>query len=137
MRNVLAAAVLAIPSMLSAQAMHTGISHLVASVDAPAFAFQASAINAVAPRVFSGLIAPVRLNSVQLAPTAVVAKGEVTVEFTVDAAGVPQNVEVVKPLNAAIDAQVVAAVSKIRYTPGKLDGQAVPMPVTMRVALNQ
>src|ERR1700761_8227524 len=98
MRSVLAAAVLALPSLMSAQALHTGISHLVASVDAPAFAFQAGSINAVAPRVFSGLIAPVRLNSIKAIPGAATS-GEVEVHYTVDTAGVPQNVEVVKPLD--------------------------------------
>ncbi len=136
MRSVLAAAVLAMPALVSAQALHTGVSHLVASVDAPEFAFQASALHAAAPRVFTGLIAPVRLSAIQLAPGAVVAKGEVTVEYTVDADGVPQNVHVVKPMNQAVDARVVAAVQKARYTPGKLNGQPIAVPVTLHVALD-
>ena len=62
--------------------------------------------------------------------------GEVVVEYTVDKAGVPQNVHVVKPLDAATDNRVVDAVSKVRYTPGTLDGAAVEVPVKLRVAIN-
>ncbi len=135
MRKVLAAAILAIPSILSAQAVHTGISHLVASVDAPAFAFQASAVSAAAPRVFSGLIAPIRLNALTLAPSRFDNTGKVTLEYTVDAAGFPQNIKVVDAADKATADRVVAAVRNIRYTPGKLDGVAVAVPVVLHVDL--
>jgi hypothetical protein len=134
MRTVLAAAILAIPSILPAQAVHTGISHLVASVDAPAFAFQASAVNAAAPRVFSGLIAPIRLNALTLGSSVVANEGKITVEYTVDAAGVPQNIKVVDA-DAATAERVAAAVRNIRYTPGKLNGVAVAVPVTLHIDL--
>ena len=136
MRSILAAAVLlAAPVMMPAQALHSNVSHLVASVDAPAFAFQASAVNAAVPHIYTGLIAPVRINALKLSPSPFVS-GEVVVEYTVDKAGVPQNVHVVKPLDAATDNRVVDAVSKVRYTPGTLDGAAVEVPVKLRVAIN-
>ena len=136
MRKVLVAAILALPTLVSAQALHTGVSNLVASVDAPAFAFQVSAVNAVAPRVFTGLIAPVRLNALTLAPglTPAVA-GTVTVEYTVDATGVPQNVHVLNAADKGTADRVAAGVEKIRYTPGKLNGQPIAVPVTLRVAV--
>lgn len=137
MRSLLAASVLCLPAIVSAQAVHSGL-HLVASVDAPAFAFQASAVKAVSPRVFTGIIAPIRLTAVQLAPSvaAVHPKGEVVVEYTVDTAGKPENVHVVKPLETNTDQAVVEAVKRVRYTPGQLDGQTIAVPVTLHVAVN-
>ena len=136
MRSILATALLAVPSLLPAQAMHTGISQLVASVDAPAVLSQASAVNAAAPHIYTGLIAPVRLNAMKLAPAVKAATpGDVTVEYTVDTAGIPQNVHVTKKLNVLTDEQVVEAVKQIRYTPGTLNGSAVAVPVTLHVAI--
>jgi TonB family protein len=136
MRTVIAAAILALPTLVSAQAMHTGVSSLVASVDAPAFAFQAGAVSAAAPRVFTGLIAPIRLNALTLAPSKVPAPaGTVVVEYTVDATGVPQNVQVVNAADKETGERVAAAVRNVRYTPGKLNGQPVAVPVTLKVAL--
>jgi TonB family protein len=138
MRSILAAAVLFVaPVVMPAQALHANVSHLVASVDAPAFAFQASAVNAAAPRIYTGLIAPVRMNALKLAASPTAVSGQVTVEYTVDTAGVPQDVHVVKALDANTDERVVTAVRQIRYTPGTLNGTAVAVPVTLHVAINQ
>lgn len=134
MRQVIAAAILVLPSLVSAQAVHS-ISHQLASVEAPAFAFQASALKAGTPRVFSGLIAPIRMSNLQLAPSvAPVRDGEVVVSYTVDTAGVPENIHVVQSLDATANNRVVEAVRKMRYTPGQLDGQPVDTPVTLHVA---
>ncbi len=136
MRKVLAAIIFAIPSILSAQAVHTGISHLVASVDAPAFAFQAGAISAVAPRVSTGLIAPIRLTALTLAPSQMsVEPGKITVSYTVNAAGVPQDIKVVDAVDKATADRVAAAVRNMRYAPGKLNGIAVDVPVVLHVDL--
>lgn len=137
MRQVLAAAILAVPSLVSAQAVHS-VSHLLADAGAPAFAFQAGAITAGMPRVFSGLIAPVRLTSLNLLPVAAPASGEVVVTYTVDTAGIPQDVQVVTPAGHGTNTSVVAeAVRKMRYTPGQLDGQAVAMPITLHIAFTR
>jgi TonB family protein len=136
MRSILAAAALLVaPVLMPAQALHSNVSHLVASVDAPAFAFQASAVKAATPRIYTGLIAPVRLNALKVAASPAVS-GEVVVEYMVDKAGVPQNVHVVKSLDNATNERVVEAVSKVRYTPGTLNGTAVDVPVTLHVAIN-
>ncbi len=137
MRSVLAAALLAVTSVAaSAQAMHSGISHLVASVDAPAFGFQASAITAAKPRVFSGIVAPIRLTEVKLAASLTPARvSDVTVQYTVDEAGVPQNVKILSSVDEATSARVADAVSKLKYKPGTLDGQPMAIPVTLHVAL--
>ena len=135
MRQALVAAILALPSIVSAQAIHS-VSRQLASVEAPAFAFQAGALNAGTPRVFTGLIAPIRMSNLQLgASIAPLKDGEVVVSYTVDTTGVPENVQVVKSFDDTTNSRVVDAVRKMRYTPGKLDGQAIEVPVTLHIAL--
>ena len=63
----------------------------------------------------------------------VVTPGTVTVEYTVDEAGVPQNVHVLKAADKETGDRVAAAVRNVRYTPGKLNGQAIAVPVTLNV----
>ena len=138
MRSLLVAAALCLPTLGSAQAVHSGVSHVVALMDAPAFAFQAGAVRAAMPRTFSGIIKPVRLTALQLAPQgAALPQGEVVVEYTVNTAGVPEDIHVVKPLGRDSDKAVVEAVRRMRYTPGQLDGQPVATPVTLHVALSR
>lgn len=138
MRSLLIATALCIPAAGSAQAIHAGVSHMVAIMDAPAFAFQAGAVRAGLPRVFSGLVAPVRLTEVQLKPAITpLPQGEVVLEYTVNTAGVPEDVHVVKPLGKVTDERVVEAVRRVRYAPGKLDGEPVATPMTLHVSLTR
>ena len=137
MRSILAAAALCLPAIVSAQAVHS-VSHVLAAAEAPAFAFQTSAIKAGLPRVFTGLIAPVRLTSLNLLPVSAPAGGEVVVTYTVNSTGVPEDVQVVTPVGHGANASVVVeAVRKLRYTPGQLDGQAVAVPVTLHIAFTR
>ena len=137
MRSFIAAAILSFPALVSAQAMHS-VSHLLASVDAPAYMFQAGALNAGMPRVFSGLIAPIRLTSADaLAAATPIHQGEMVVSYIVDTNGVPEDVQVVKSADAMANARVVEAVRNMRYTPGKLDGQPVATPVTLHIAFTR
>ena len=136
MRQVLAAAILSLPALVSAQAVHS-VSHLLAAADAPAFAFQAGAITAGMPRVFTGLIAPVRLTSLQLIPATSIPSGEVVVSYTVGTTGVPEDVHVVKSVDELAEGRVVEAVRRIRYTPGQLDGQPIAVPVTLHIAFTR
>ena len=138
MRSLLIATILCLPSIGSAQAMHAGVSHAVALMDAPAFAFQASAVRAVQPRIFSGLIAPVRLSAVKLLPAnAPLPLGEVVVQYMVNTTGMPEDIHIVKSSNKVTDQRVIEAVSRVRYEPGKLNGEPVATPVTLHVAFTQ
>ncbi len=135
MRKALAVAILALPSLVSAQAVHS-VSHQIASIEAPAFAFQTGAIKAGTPRVFTGLIAPIRMTDLQIgASVAALREGEVVVSYTVNTAGVPENVQVVKTFDETTNRRVIEAVSKMRYTPGQLDGQPIAVPITLHIAL--
>lgn len=138
MRSLMLATALCLPALGSAQAVHTGVSHMVALMDAPEFAFQGGAIRAGFPRVFSGIVAPVRLTEVQLTPSGLpLPKGEVLVEYTVDTAGIPKDIHVAKPLGQDLNKRLVDAVSRVRYTPGTLDGMPIAIPVTLHVAFAQ
>ena len=89
------------------------------------------------PRMFTGLIAPVRLTSLNLLPVAAPATEEVVVTYTVNTAGIPEDVQVVTPAGHGADATVIDAVRKLRYTPGQLSGQPVAMPVTLHIAFTR
>jgi hypothetical protein len=42
---------------------------------------------------------------------------------------------VIKPVSADLDARVVAAVSKFRFAPAKLDNQAIPLTIDLNVVV--
>lgn len=130
MRSLFAATVLFFPAvLLPAQAARSGVSSL-------------DAMTSITRSVFS-LTPPTRIASapgtltLRNYPLNAYGKGEVVVKFIVGTDGVPQNIEVTKPLNQLADGQVVAAVKELHYTPAKLDGQVIAMPVTLSANFNQ
>ena len=60
-------------------------------------------------------------------------QAEVTIEATIDEHGIVRNVRVVRP-NALFDRAAVDAVSQWRYEPTRLNGQAVPVILTVIVS---
>ncbi len=135
MPSMIAAALLS-AAILPAQVAHAG----ALTVDAAQSHAVSSAANAAALRVYTGFVAPVRIAGTPQAlgdrvrPALGHQAGEVVVAYTVDTAGVPQNVHVVTPLNLYADAQVVSAVKQYRYQPGTLNGKPLDTPVTLHVA---
>ena len=63
----------------------------------------------------------------------VAAEQRVVVTLDVDTNGLPTNLTVAKSSDATLDQDVLATVSKYRFTPGKLDGQATAVPVRLEV----
>ncbi len=59
----------------------------------------------------------------------------VVVQMTVDEAGKPTDLSVVRSAGAAIDHQVLATVGQYRYQPGTLNGQAIAVPVKLEVTI--
>jgi len=57
--------------------------------------------------------------------------GDCTLQMIIDSEGVPQNVHVVKSLEAGLDQSAIDAVRQWRYNPASVDG--VPVPVESRV----
>lgn len=81
------------------------------------------------------LVAPVRLNDLSAAQIAAPAAGVVTVHFTVDTNGVPQNITLDRSINPAADASIIKAVSGLRYKAGSLHGEKIAYPVALSLTL--
>jgi TonB family protein len=61
-------------------------------------------------------------------------QGTVMLQIIVDTSGLPQNVEVIKPLGYGLDRNAVETVRQYRFKPGMKDGK--PVAVYMTVAIN-
>jgi TonB family protein len=53
--------------------------------------------------------------------------------FKVDETGTPQGVEIIKAVSPDVDAKVLEAVHQFHFAPAKLDNQAIPMNLDMRI----
>lgn len=66
------------------------------------------------------------------------AQGRVIVQFVVDEAGAPTDIQVVRSVSSGLDSAAVVAVQDARFTPGLQEGRAVKvrftLPVTFRLA---
>jgi TonB family protein len=128
MRRVLAASLLLSPLFLTAAA--------VASTPAS----DVSASTQVRP-ISTGVIAPkiIHSNSIEIPTDAldgkIPAKAEVGLKLNVDAKGKAQDIQVVKSVNPDLDARVIEAVRQLRFTPAKLDNQAVSIGMDLNVVV--
>ena len=126
MRKLIAASLFVLPTLMHAQQ---------SPVRAEAPKMMAAAA-AVAPKVpaFTGIIAPKRITDIDRAVFVGLTSQPVVARFTVDAQGVPQNI-VVEGTNDAAAAKISDAVAKLRYQPGKLNGQGYDFPVVLKFDL--
>ncbi len=60
--------------------------------------------------------------------------GECMIQVIIDAEGFPMNPRVVRPLGSGLDEKAIEAVMHYRFRPGMLDGN--PVPVYMTIAVN-
>ncbi len=123
MRRILAASILLSPLFFTASA--------VASTPAN----DASASTPARP-VSTGVIPAQVLYStgIELPSTTSVPGGaEVVLELNVGEDGTARDIQVVKSVNPQLDAPVVAAVRKFRFSPAKLDHQAIEVPLSLTV----
>jgi TonB family protein len=58
-------------------------------------------------------------------------RGTVTLAFTVGEDGRPRDIAVIRPLQAALDANAVAALGRWRFEPARRGGKAVAVPLTV------
>lgn len=65
------------------------------------------------------------------------ANGRVILKFNLDTTGTPQSIQVVQPLTQAIDARVVDAVRKFRWSPAVLNNQTVAIPMNLVVEVQR
>ncbi len=125
MRRIFAASLLLSPMLFTASA---GAS---SATDA--------AVSTQAYRVSTGVTAPVLLKSTSLAiatdafDAMTPPDAEVGLKVNVDEQGHARDIQVIKTVNADLDARVVRAVSKLRFSPATLDNQAVPLTIGLNV----
>jgi TonB family protein len=129
MRRIIVASLLLSPALFTASA--------VASQPATDDAAASTTIR----RISTGVVAPHLLKSTNfdipadafdaiLPPNA-----EVGLKVNIDEQGNARDIQVIKPVNADLDARVVAAVSKLRFTPAKLDNQVIPLDIDLNVVV--
>ena len=127
MRRILAASILLSPLFFTALA--------VASTPAN----DASASTPARP-VSTGVIPAHVLYStgIELPSTASIPNdAEVVLELNVGEDGKARDIEVVKSINPQLDAPVVAAVRKFRFSPAKLDNQAISVPLSLTIMVQR
>jgi TonB family protein len=117
---------------------------LLSSLSLPAAAKASQPVDdASAPtpiRVSTGVTEPVLLDTATLflpegfSIDAIPIDAQVGLTLTVDEKGQPQDIRVVKSLNPFWDARVVDAVRQLRYKPGTLSNQ--PVPIDMNLTVN-
>jgi TonB family protein len=128
MRRILVASLLLSPALFTASA--------VASQPATD-----AAASTQGRRISTGVIAPKLLKSTSIeipgdAFDAILPPdAEVGLKVNVDEQGNARDIQVVKPVNADLDARVVAAVSKFRFSPATLDSQAIPFSLDVNVVV--
>jgi TonB family protein len=127
MRRILVASLLLSPMLFTASAVAS------TATDAP--------VSTQLPRVSTGVIPPQLLKSVSLIiPTDAFdaitpPDAEVGLKVSIDEHGHTQGIQVIKPVNADLDARVARAVSKLRFIPATLDNQAIPLTIDLNVVV--
>ena len=127
MRRILAASILLSPLFFTALA--------VASTPAN----DASASTPARP-VSTGVIPAHVLYSTGIelpSPATVTNDAEVVLELNVGEDGKARDIQVVKSVNPQLDAPVVAAVRKFRFSPAMLDNQAISVPLSLTVTVQR
>jgi Gram-negative bacterial TonB protein C-terminal len=151
MRRILIASLFASTVLLHAQTAPEGqgvtleaSSSAPNALAAPALANPASAADAAIPRrrVSTGVIQPHLLSN----PVANLTWADfnatnpsdqhMVVHVELDTKGIPQRVQVVKPVNPRVDSQILDAVSGYRFSPGMVDGVPVPSDLDLMIDFN-
>ncbi|HUB00536.1 MAG TPA: TonB family protein [Terracidiphilus sp.] len=92
-------------------------------------------------RVSTGVVAPAILRTTQVTVPQGVAYSDIPegaqvgLLLTVDKNGAPEDIQVVRSLNASWDASVVSAVRQFRFRPGTIDNQPIPVDVNLTVTI--
>jgi TonB family protein len=83
------------------------------------------------------LVYSTRINIAASELPAALTNSRVVLRFNLDTTGTPQNIQVVQPLTQAIDARVVDAVRKFRWSPAVLNNQTVAIPINLVVEIQR
>jgi len=96
-----------------------------------------------APRVSTGVIAPVLLDSIELGSpddsllNTLPDGAQVGLTLTVDEKGQPQDIHVVRGINPYWDARIVEAVSRAHYRPATIDAEKIPADVDLTLTIER
>jgi len=93
-----------------------------------------------AVRVSTGVVAPKLIHTVDIEANTISAQSgprAAVVLMMVDTTGKPSDLKIVQSAGAAMDRDVLAAVSKFRFQPGTLDGQKASIPVHLEITIQQ
>jgi TonB family protein len=94
-------------------------------------------------RVSTGVVAPKLVKTISIADDGSrisqfdTATRTVVVGMTVDAAGKPSDLKIVKSLGETMDKNVLAAISEYRFLPGTVSGQATSFPVNLEIEIQK
>src|SRR5580704_4459927 len=152
MRKVIVAALLLTPMLLHAQAnspaqtQSTGTStslqsKLVQPTELNASEADHSTAHDSPIRISTGVVPPKLISTAEIesdsdiTPNGFTIDRKTVVAMTVDAAGKPTDLKIVRSLGSVMDRNVLAGVSQYRFTPGTLDGQPTAVPVNLEVVL--
>jgi TonB family protein len=144
MRKAILATLALSPMLLHAQVNSPAKTQTVleSKVDAPkAIAVSAKdGVPTTALRVSTGVTAPKLISTIEItsvtAPRTFVGQDQtVVVSMIVHENGKPSDLAIVRSGGAAIDKNVLAAVSQYRFKPGTLDNQPTAVPVNLEITL--
>ncbi len=152
MRTVIVAALALSPMLLHAQARTPAPTSpqapvLQSKLDAPtAFSGAASMdrstkISPAVLRISTGVAAPKLIHAVDIATDRdsswrlIGAKRVVVVQMTVDEAGMPRDLKIVKSTEPALDEDILSAVRQYRFQPGTVSGQPTAVPLTLQITV--
>jgi protein TonB len=132
-----------VAAMLVAQCATRGVS----SQPAGAMRAEESAADAAVPLPYGvfrefepGVVSPILVSSTppQYPPTALHAKvrGSVILRAVVDQTGRVATVQVLKPLEASVDAAASQALARWQFKPGTRDGEPVSVAIVVRMAFS-
>jgi TonB family protein len=147
MRKVIVAAALSMsPMLLHAQATSPAPTQTSALVQPKAFNSSAAENAAAVPtnqplRISTGVTAPKLISTVSIVeneriPATLRAADQLAVvSMIVNADGKPSDLKIVRSVGAAMDVNVLSAVSQYRFAPGTLDHQPTAIPLTLEITL--
>jgi len=128
MRRILIASLLLSPVLFTASA----VASQPATNAAPSTQVRRVSTGIIAPRLLksTNVDIPADAFDAMLPPDA-----EVGLKVNIDEQGNARDIQVIKPVNADLDARVVAAVSKFRFAPATLDNQAISDTIDLNIVV--
>ena len=146
MRKIVSATFVLSPMLLLAQASppaqpKTSTSTEVSKLVKPAFTpdLRSTTSTAAPIRISSGIVAPklVRTSDIMWDGDPYASSKTAVVHLTVDPAGKPMNLSMVRSINSRMDQNVLEGVRHYRFKPGTLDNAPYAVPVDLEIVMHR